>query len=381
MKLKPRTLWISVLTLAIVVSVLWMVPILVRSLSYKEAFPRKFPTWQGVINVWQISSWRVAKSSKSIVLSKTAKGYEKRNIGLFVEVENISEETYRMRLASGQVPDMLSYPAELGVNLDDYVTIPLDQKLLPIHQAAYEASGKKAVPWLHTMPLIIVNADLASRRGVDYVDQITWAYFEELSEELKYGKDTHSWRGSACNMLGAIYGGKMIAPPASQTPWEAFSSFSQRDDAMIWGGIWEAAAMERLNERGKGFTSAVRMPPSDVPTLAWSQCLSVHGGDEGRAAMAVDFINIVLSDKVQESAAEATSCMAVTDAGSHYSDVRKELLKANDVVTIIPGSGLSRETILLALGGDEVARQQVIACLVNKDYRQVSNIPEAEEGG
>jgi hypothetical protein len=50
--------------------------------------PRQSP-YQGVLKVWQVNDWRVGSYSRTNLLQAAARRFEKGNIGVFVEAENV----------------------------------------------------------------------------------------------------------------------------------------------------------------------------------------------------------------------------------------------------------------------------------------------------
>jgi ABC-type glycerol-3-phosphate transport system substrate-binding protein len=106
--------------------------------------------YQGVIRVWQVNDWRVGAYSRTNLVQAAARRFEKKNIGIFVEFQNVTPELLALRLAEGERPDVISFPdgfagigADLMLDLGSYGLPPLAD---PFSRAFSRDS--RAVPWM-----------------------------------------------------------------------------------------------------------------------------------------------------------------------------------------------------------------------------------------
>ncbi len=109
-----------------------------------EMYKRREKYFYGVINVWQIDSFEGGKGSRTAFLQKISKRFEKKNNGVYINVETITLEKAKNLIESGQKkPDIVSYGSGFQLNGDCFTELSLENKPTLINKAISE----KAVPW------------------------------------------------------------------------------------------------------------------------------------------------------------------------------------------------------------------------------------------
>lgn len=109
-----------------------------------EMYRRREAYFHGVINVWQIDCFEGGTGSRASWLKSICGGFEKKNNGIYINIESVSLETANKMLESGQkVPDMISFGN--GVKIDEQQLEQLDFRgyLKKIENACFGC----ALPW------------------------------------------------------------------------------------------------------------------------------------------------------------------------------------------------------------------------------------------
>ena len=109
----------------------------------EEMYSRREKYFYGVINLWQIDCFEGGTGSRGNWLKNIVSAFEKRNNGVFINVENISLETANNLLKSGQrKPDIISFST--GLLIDKNMLVDLSE----IELSGYANKEKNvAVPW------------------------------------------------------------------------------------------------------------------------------------------------------------------------------------------------------------------------------------------
>jgi ABC-type glycerol-3-phosphate transport system substrate-binding protein len=303
---------------------------------YKNVFPRKLPDWQGIITIWHITSCRTSIGSHTYILKDTAKKFEKNNTGIYINIESVSLEKYKKRIAEGIYPDILSYPAEIAVSLDKCIELDENPNNNKIYKDITTQINNKSTPVLMTVPIFMFNyekcqrAEISPSRTIDS-DTIV-SYVEKL--EKKYDK-------SFVATKMALYGMDLDIEK-SYTQYQAFIKFASKENYMLIGTLWDNAAMGRMLERNKGFDFIASLPPKDRPLFLWTQWLcAFEDNDEDKNIIMREYIRQVTTKENQEKLVKKTGCMSVQDIDINYGDIRDEYINNKyKYLTIEPGNGM-----------------------------------------
>lgn len=121
-----------------------------------EMYSRREKYFYGVITLWQIDTFEGGTGSRTNWLKNVITGFEKKNNGVFVNVESVSVEMANKLLESGQKkPDIISWGT--GVNLNENQLEILDIKNTP--QGVENVVYKTAVPWCMGAYFMIGDGD------------------------------------------------------------------------------------------------------------------------------------------------------------------------------------------------------------------------------
>ncbi len=137
----------AILSIALIVSVL-VVPkglynVLNTDKITDEMYKRRERYFYGVINLWQIDSFEGGTGSRANWLKSICAGFERKNNGVFINVESVTLETAEKLIKSGQKrPDMISYGAGCELSFEYFEKLAV--KKLPDTK---DALCDIAVPW------------------------------------------------------------------------------------------------------------------------------------------------------------------------------------------------------------------------------------------
>lgn len=385
------------LALAVFYAGWWLLPSRVEPVNVRPWLMPKRAEWEGVLTVWQVSTWRTAKGARDYLLQQACRRVEKANRGLYFEVESISEETLLARLAAGQTPDILSFPSGMEVPFRDLcMGLTHEAALLPALEAAVADEGTAwALPWMASGSLVAVNTGLAQDYGV-LPDGDAWSAQSLLEAAqaayrvvgTKNPKTIYGLSGASQNLLplvgqgvgqeagqGAGQGTGQGAgqeagqetglgawmSPALATDRAAYDQFAEGKAVFLLATPWEAAAMGRSQSRGKGFPVTLMPIPGDLPMELMAQWVCVRdSGNDQRDAMAALLVAALLSETTQKQVVESTGCLSVwagQDANAQPDAAQKLLLTRQGVVWVRkPGWAVPDETVDAAARGDGGAR-------------------------
>jgi len=351
----PRYI-ISILCIALIALSIYYNPDVIRVRTYEEITANEPPSFTGIIKIWQVSSWRVGQSSKTLVLLDVAQEFEKKHKMLYIEVEILSYEDYIRKTSQGIYPDVLSFPAEMKLDFDKCTDIIITSALDGIYQKSYEASHYKTIPWLATSSVVLVNSKYASKENCNTEKQQSNIQIAESMDKLSTSSDYVYGSPTAMIPL-AISEVALETKPLPMSEYSSWLAFARKESRIIYGCVWQTYAMDRLISKEKGFSTEYVYPHVDSPVFFWTQNFCVLSNDIEKNRMIFEYFDLVLSDKWQTKIAESTVSFSVTDVDMSYTGVLSEIDKnANSKVAIIPGLGITDDEIIKALSGDEHAK-------------------------
>lgn len=375
--LGKRPILCTLLAAAVTAASALLLPWRVLKVDAGLLFERPRSQWEGVLTLWHLSGWRTATGSRSGQLERVASAFERANPGLYIDIEGITAGQYAARLAAGQRPDLITWP---GGMIDPsplpLAGVPLTQTLAGGLAASvpYGDDGALAVPWIWGGEVILINAAMAERRGAALPaggEDWTAAELLELAGALMH----RTGRTKSVQVYGVAAAGESLLSfglpglavltadlldPGVQTRWQAWESFAAGRAGILLGSQWEAAAMERLRDQGKGFDVLIMPVPSDLVQAAQVQWIAaVDGGDAGRAAMAVGYIQSLLSPGNQRIISEKTGCLPVLPGCGGGVLPLLERMGEHPVIYADPLEEVADSVVREAALGDEAARRYV----------------------
>ena len=128
----------------------------------EEMYSRREKYFYGVINLWQIDCFEGGTGSRANWLKNVVSAFEKRNNGVFINVESVSLETANILIKNGQrTPDIISFSSGFLIDKNNLVD------LSEIAFSGYvETVENKAVPWCMGAYFMIGDVDIKNW-GID----------------------------------------------------------------------------------------------------------------------------------------------------------------------------------------------------------------------
>lgn len=278
-----------------------------------EMLRRRQKYYSGVINVWQIDCFEGGTGSRANWLKNITTGFERKNNGVFVNVEAVNVEMAEKLILTGQkLPDIISYGA--GMNIDQALFIPL--KLDNAPDLVESVTYPEAVPWCMGAYFMIGDADvskwgtdgtvLKSKKGERTVYSVGYPQ--------KYGHNAlEALRRNSINSFGdekALFKG---------TPQEIFEKYNYSY------GVNRMIGTQRDLYRLKAAQSKEKARKSEVIYLKYSdlfQYVSILKCDDEKKIYAMNsFINYLLEEAQQSKLGTIGMFPVVSTATPEYDDI------------------------------------------------------------
>jgi ABC-type glycerol-3-phosphate transport system substrate-binding protein len=336
---------------------------------------KKQSPYQGVLNVWQLNDWRVGGYSRTGIVQAAARKFEKANIGVFIEFENVTEELLSQRLAEGQRPDVLSYPDGWAeISADDLLYLNTDA-MPPLENPFSRAFARepRAAPWMAGGQFVLTNSEVGRAVGVEPPQgDNTWNAQALLDYAGKAAtgrrKKPYTAMAGASPLFESLalegvsvkaLSDKSLLPanPFDMGIDQARGVYTTGKCAVLLCSQWEAALMGRLAAKNKAFEYVVLPWPGGLrPCLSVQFASAFQSGDEKKDAAEVAFVQSLLSLAVQQDVANKACSLPVillpsekTPQGEIEKMLFSELPTAHMPLPLVPRDDAA---IASALNGD-----------------------------
>jgi len=331
----------------------------------EEYLSRVRSPWEGTLVCWQVSQWRTASMTRSAAAEQALRRVEARYPGLYIQFEEITAETLATRLERGELPDLLSLPGSIEAPDPEYI-LPLDASL--VEAAPFREAKTGGVPWMWSGSLVLVRMSIL--RGGDIEEDWTAEdLFTLLAEnsEPKSKKPRRALSASAQWLAGwAAWGWTLPEDVAAahETDRLAYTAYREGSAQVLLGGLWEAAALGRLEEAGKADPFIEAAVPSDVPMTVQAQYLYAY---RSPVAVKEEVIRLTaaefLSPATQKAVAVSCGCLPVTELDEAWELNSAQLMvweRAREN-TAEASAQVTAQTILSAIRGEAAAQAQSAA--------------------
>jgi ABC-type glycerol-3-phosphate transport system substrate-binding protein len=151
MKIKPFTCFLFAVAIILIALSPWLIQ------SYYSEAPATVP-YKGILTLWNITGWRTGGSSCGSFLKKRIADFEARNASIFIDFIDLTAAEADAALQKGEVPDIVSYP--LGLDID----LPLSQ--LPHKYTIFPEINENAYPYMCGAYCLLINADMLEENGL-----------------------------------------------------------------------------------------------------------------------------------------------------------------------------------------------------------------------
>jgi ABC-type glycerol-3-phosphate transport system substrate-binding protein len=325
-----RAAVVTALLLALIAAGVFLYPWKLTPYDEVGLLKKKQSPYQGVLHVWQLNDWRVGSYSRTGLVQAAARRFEKANIGVFIEFENVTAELLAQRLASGERPDVLSYPdGWAGISADDLLY--LDTEAMPPLENPFSrafAREPRAAPWMAGGQFVMTNSEVGRAMGVEppQADN-TWnaQALLDYAEKAATGRRKKPYTALAGASplfealalegvdMKALYG-KALMPekPYGMGIDQARGVYTTGKCAVLLCSQWEAALMGRLAAKNKAFDYAVLPWPGGLrPCRSVQFASAFRSGDEKKDAAEITFVQSLLSLSVQQDVANKACSLPV----------------------------------------------------------------------
>lgn len=270
--------------------------------------------WEGVLRLWHVSSFLTASGTDgSAWLNARAREFEKRNFGLFIEVESMSIAQAKNRLEKGEAPDIWSFPSGFSPGALEPLG-PLDvPELLPsLLKSGRENGDQLALPYMMSGYMLLGNTDLLESRDVALPDTSEYSTEkwdkETLTAAAKAATFVKKQGKRSTNYVGFSYAAGQrlgIAALIDRLPTLAAGEYAAGEDrfisanaALCAGTLGTMGTLDRMEESGKGF-SYFAEPAGNFTDCVQYAALS-KGLEEDRQRNAENFVVWLLREKGQK---------------------------------------------------------------------------------
>jgi len=311
-------------------------------------------SWEGVITVWQVSTWRVASGTRDGTLQAALRQVEKACHGVFFRMESLDVATCLERMARGERPDVLSFPGGMGLPEGEWLAF---EPPAPLNGYAAACHTSRCLPWMMTGQALLINAPLAQDVGFDpqscpdgaalfnAMDALSQAESGRRKPVLTAPLAAHSWARAA-------WIAEQVTFPMDDewiTDRMAFDRFAEGKAVVCLATPWEEAAIGRLAEKGRGFALTAVPLPQDLPL--WMDVQYVALADPhlaGKAEVLCQVAAALFSPAIQQRVTEGCGCLAVTaEVESELTPMQQAVLAYRGTVYAChPEQALSESTLL-----------------------------------
>ena len=349
--------------------------------------PKQSP-YQGVLRVWQVNDWRVGSYSRTALLQAAARRFEKQNIGVFIEAENVTEELLARRLAAGEKPDVLSFPdGWTGIAADELLNLGgagLPALTDPFRRAFDRAPH--AVAWMAGGQFVLTNSEVGRAVGVEPPPaDNTWnaqalVDYTRAAATGRRKKPVTAMAGAAGLFEALALEGVTLSDLSAKgllpaTPYgmgidQARGVYTTGKCAVLLCTQWEAALMGRLAAKNKAFEYTVLPWPGGLrPCLSVQFASAFRSGDGSKDAASAAFIAALLSQTIQKDIANKACCLPVIslpEESMPQGEIEK-MLFAQLAPGRMPLPLVARDSqaVAAALGGDGAAAEKLRQRFIN----------------
>jgi len=349
------------------------------AVSREQLVRRKYESWTGVLRMWKCEGWESGNGSLTAWLNECIAAFEKKHPGAYIQMTDVSVETLRA-FSDGQVnpPDMLLYApgmldapysltameketpvrapvSELGLWQEERYAVPvalggyglaINSRLIPettSNWSGLEAEGKTgasvlnapadsaAQSWSAALIALFAGSSPAERQaqsapvgeGIDLGlatvpperAEATEKTDENLIPNALPSALAENFRESE-NVYAQFTGTQTAAVPVTQREIRRLQLLSESGKAPDW----------RVECMGPAFTDQAAL----FSVTAWPRTDS-----EARRALAAEFLDILLSEKMQRRLT-VVRAFSVLDTAPMYSGIEG----LSDIENALTGSEL-----------------------------------------
>ena len=225
--------------------------------------------YKGIISLWQIDGFEGGSGSRKQFLLKVARGFEKENNGVLVMVINHTFLSAKENIEKGILPDLISFSN--GVELKEMESLKVSKTI----EGGKIGDKIYATAWCRGGYVLIKNPNAKNKESKSII-----VSQKEYTQPL----------------VALMLEGIEFENIKSYSPLDAYVNFTAGKEEFFLGTQRDVV---RLTNRGFDFTCTPLTEYNDL-----YQYVALTSKDKVKKALANNFIDYLLSDKVQKSLKE-----------------------------------------------------------------------------
>jgi len=120
----------------------------------------KSEKFRGTLEMWHIVSFKTPEGSGIGYLKERMRAFEKQNPYVFINVNGLTPDEARQKLASGETPDIVSYPLGFFEDAHSFSPLAADDGLYPAYMSCGKFGETYAYPYMADFYCLAANRDL-----------------------------------------------------------------------------------------------------------------------------------------------------------------------------------------------------------------------------
>lgn len=284
-----------------------------------QRFFGKKSEYQGILRLWNVDSFEGGSLPKTNFLEKMSMQFEKQNKGVYIMVQNLTEDEVVANIKNGIYPDIVSFGTGMNkffsgklMSIDDSVAI----NILPNFYGAGLSEGSlKAVSYMAGAYSLISTSEKIEKTGKDKtlkLSSLAFALDQNIQKKkavrhinsLTFGVndytsafDIFARKFKDANAVNLAEAGVLDKNYNKQNAYAAYESFVKGDSNMLLGTQRDVYRMENRLMAGKEI-DVLYEPLSEWTDLV--QYLGILQKEKTKYNLCVDFIKFVLSENSQK---------------------------------------------------------------------------------
>lgn len=222
--------------------------------------------YQGVIEIWNIDSFESGTASKTSYLNSMAKAFQKKNKGLYIIVQNLTETECLNLLSQGNSPDLFSCSYGVASEIQNYVQAFSDVSDVNLKEEFYRAgvvgNNLMGLAWCRGTYVLISTEEKLNKANVEITDglklsdiALTSGYVVETKKgektiySLSFGSQKYllpqeAFKAYNNKGLQSISEGVLDKDILEQTSYSAYCKFIANETTILLGTQRDVARME-----------------------------------------------------------------------------------------------------------------------------------------
>lgn len=283
-----------------------------------EKFFGKKSEFQGILRLWNVDSFEGGTASKSSFLEKISMLFEKENKGVFVKVENMTEDEVVASIKAGTYPDLVCFGTGMNKYFDGKFVRFEDEIALGVLSNFYSAGLQKgklvAIPFMTGVYSLICSSERIESLGKDKNLSLSTLAFALASEKTKKNKtiytssltfgtgqisplDAFSRKFKSSSVVELSEKHIVDENYNKQTPYEAYESFALKRSSMLLGTQRDVVRMQNRVLAGKESDILVE-PIKEYTDLV--QYVGILCSEKTKYSLCKQFVSFLLKPSSQK---------------------------------------------------------------------------------